>query len=137
MICLILLIITLYLLASLLVCLLTSSVKYRDLRHFFRALGILCPLFPCTLFFTYFWRLKITNWALKKSFRSLYFTLLVLYAVFIISMYPFFTYFWHLKITNWALKKSFRSLYFTVLSYTQYLNNYLGQLINLKHIRNI
>ena len=41
------------------------------------------------------------------------------------------------KITNRAFKKFPGSLHFTLLSYTQYLNNYLGQLINLKHIRNI
>ena len=29
------------------------------------------------------------------------------------------------------------SLHLPLLSYMQYLNNYLGQLINLKHIRNI
>ena len=56
---------------------------------------------------------------------------------FVISMYPFLLILTS-KIMDETLKKSPGSLHFTLLSNTQYLNNYLGQLINLKHhIRNI
>ena len=48
---------------------------------------------------------------------------------------PFFTYFWQLQITNRAFKKFPGSLHFTLLSFSQYLNNYLGE-TNLKHILN-
>ena len=41
------------------------------------------------------------------------------------------------KNYKWDLKKFPGLLHIPLLSYTQYLNNYSGQLINLKHIRNI
>ena len=56
---------------------------------------------------------------------------------FVIPMYTFLDIFRNLKITNRAFKKFPGSLHFTLLSYKQYLSNYLGQLINLKHIRDI
>ena len=87
-----------------------------------------------TLFhITYFWHIKFTNWALKKSFRSLYFLYYYYTQYFIISMYPFLHIF-----NNWNLQieplKSHLSLYSLHYYYTQYLDNYLDRLINLKHI---
>ena len=52
---------------------------------------------------------------------------------FVISMCPFLHIF-DTYVTNRAFKKFSGLLHFTLLSFLQYLNNYLGQLINLKHI---
>ena len=53
-----------------------SIVKCTDSGHFLKEQGKFIFSFPCTLFFTYFWHLKITNWAFKKSPGLLHFTLL-------------------------------------------------------------
>ena len=55
---------------------LRSSVKWKDPGNFLKAQGKFIFSFPCTLFFTYFWHLKITNWVFKKSPGLLDFALL-------------------------------------------------------------
>ena len=55
---------------------LISSDKWSDLVQSLKAQGKFFLSFPCTLFFTYFWNLKITNWAFKKISGSLHLILL-------------------------------------------------------------
>ena len=49
--------------------------------------------------------------------------------VFCHFLVPFLKYFWHLKVTNQGFKKFSGWLHLTLLSFLQYLDNYLGQLI--------
>ena len=84
-----------------------NILHYYHIHNNLKAQGKVVRPFPCNLFFAYFWHIKCTNWALKKSFRSLYFTLL-LYAIFYHFHVPFFT--------NRAFKKSLGSPCFLLLS---------------------
>ena len=53
-----------------------SSVKWSDSGRFLKAQVNFFLSFLCILFFTYFWRLKITNRAFKKFPGPLHFTVL-------------------------------------------------------------
>ena len=44
-----------------------KSFLGRSILHNLKAQGKFIFSFSCTYFFTYFWHLKITNWAFKKS----------------------------------------------------------------------
>ena len=97
-----------------------SSVKQRELGHFFKAQGKVVPPFPCTLFlhiFIYFDTYKIQTEPLKSlSGRNI----LHYYQGKVVTPFPctvFFNILLTHKIQKLSSKKFFRSLYFTLLLY--------------------